>query len=85
MAEAVYALCALTSILCAVLLGRAYGRTRTHLLLWSTLCFVGLAINNVLLFVDLVMLPDVDLRLVRIGSALIAVGLLVYGLIQESR
>ena len=85
MAEAVYALCALTSILCAALLGRAYARTRTHLLLWSTLCFVGLAINNVLLFVDLVLLPDVDLRLVRIGSALSALGLLVYGLIRESR
>lgn len=85
MAEAVYALCAVTSVVCAALLGRAYARTRTRLLLWSTLCFAGLAINNVLLFVDLVLLPDVDLRLIRIGSALIALGLLVYGLIRESR
>ena len=85
MASAVYALCALTSILCAALLGRAYARTRTKLLLWSTLCFVGLAINNVLLFVDLVMLPDVDLRLVRVVSALGALLLLVIGLVWESR
>jgi hydrogenase/urease accessory protein HupE len=85
MASAVYALCALTSILCAALLGRAYARTRTKLLLWSTLCFVGLALNNVLLFVDLVMLPDVDLRLVRAASALGALLLLVIGLVWESR
>ena len=85
MAELTYVLCAATSILCAVLLLRGYLRTRTRLLMWSTLCFIGLAINNILLFVDLVIFPgpDIDLRLERSGSALISIALLVIGLIWE--
>ncbi len=83
MAEATYVLCAATSLLCAILLLRGYLRTRTRLLLWSTLCFFGLAINNALLFLDLVMLPDVDLRIARSGSALVSILLLVIGLIWE--
>ena len=59
MAETVYVLCALTSILCAALLFRAYRGNRSRLLLWSTLCFVGLALNNVFLFVDIVVVPDI--------------------------
>ena len=84
MAELTYVLCALTSILCAILLARGYTRTRTRLLLWSTLCFAGLAINNILLFIDLVVLPDVNLMLIRSGSALFSVLLLVIGLIWEA-
>ena len=86
MAEITYVLCALTSILCAILLARGYARTRTRLLMWSTLCFVGLAINNILLFVDLVIFPgpDIDLRGIRSGSALVSVLLLVIGLIWEA-
>jgi Family of unknown function (DUF5985) len=83
MAELTYVLCAATSILCAVLLARGYARTHTRLLLWSTLCFAGLAINNILLFIDLVLLPDIDLRIVRTGSALVSMLLLVIGLIWE--
>ena len=83
MAEAVYLLCALTSMFCAVLLFRSYRQQRTRLLMWSTWCFVGLAINNVLLFVDLVIIPNTDLTLVRSGFALVAVTLLVIGLIWE--
>jgi hydrogenase/urease accessory protein HupE len=83
MAEIVYVLCTLTSALCAYLLVRSYLRTRSRLLLWSTLCFVGLAINGVLLLVDLVIVPQVDLRILRTGSALAALGLLVFGLIWE--
>ncbi len=85
MAESVYILCALTSLLCAGLLVRHYRRQRTRLLLWSTLCFGGLALNNALLFVDLVVVPDLDLALVRTGMALIAMTMLVIGLIWESR
>ena len=85
MAELVYILCATTSALCAVLLGRAYARTRTRLLLWSTWCFLFLAINNVFLVVDLMVLPDVDLRLVRTGAGLAGMILLVVGLVWESR
>ena len=85
MAEAVYLLCALTSGGCAVLLLRAYARSRTRLLLWCALCFVGLALNNVLLFTDLVLVPDVDLSVIRQLPALAGVMVLVYGLIWDVR
>ena len=85
MPELVYVLCALTSVLCAGLLLRSYRSNRSRLLLWSTLCFVGLALNNIMLFVDLVLVPGFDLRWVRSGSALTAMGLLTIGLVWESR
>lgn len=85
MAEVVYVLCALTSVLCAGLLLRSYRGNRTRLLLWSTLCFVGLALNNIFLFVDLVLVPDIDMRFVRTGSALIGLVTLVIGLVGESK
>ena len=81
----VYALCAITSIACAYLLLRRYARTGVRLLLWSGLCFVGLALNNVLLFIDVKLLPETDLSLIRTLPALAGVALLVYGLIWESR
>ncbi len=80
-----YVLCAGTSIACAVLLVRSYRRARLRLLLWSALCFVGLAVNNVLLVIDRSILPDVDLSLLRDASGLVAVGILLFGLIWESR
>ena len=85
MAEIVYALCAITSILCATLLLRSYGRTRTRLLLWSGLCFVGLALNNVLLFVDLAVIATVDLSELRDLSGFAGVALLVFGLVWETK
>jgi hypothetical protein len=85
MAEAVYSLCALASIGCAGLLLRAYARARTRLLLWCALCFVGLAVNNAILFVDLVVVPDVDLSLIRQLSAFVSVLLLLYGLVWDAR
>jgi len=85
MAELVYVLCAVTSIACAVLLLRGYWRSRMRLLFWSGLCFAGLALNYVVLFVDLVIIPSVDLSLVRSGSALIAMLVLLFGLVWESR
>ena len=81
----VYALCALTSIACAWLLLRGYARTRVRLLLWSGLCFTGLALNNILLFIDVRVLPDVDLSIVRTIPAVIGVLLLVFGLVWETR
>ena len=81
MAEVVYILCSATSILCAVMLVRAYGRQRSRLLFGGSLCFAGLALNNVLLFVDLVLVPDVDLELWRLLIALGALGALVVGLV----
>lgn len=85
MAEVVYALCVLTSILCAALLFRSYRSTRSRLLLWSMLCFTGLAVHNVLMLLDLVVLPDIDLRLLRSISGFVAMALLVTGLVWESR
>jgi len=85
MAELVYVLCAATSIVCAVLLLRGYRASRTRLLFWSSLCFVGLAINSILLFVDLIELPDIDLFWWRTAAALVAMMVLLFGLIWEIR
>lgn len=84
LANAIYALCALTSIVCAVLLVRGYHRSRVRLLFWSAWCFAGLALNNILLIVDLRVLPQVDLEIWRTVPAVIGVALLVYGLVWES-
>ena len=85
MAEAVYILCALTSLLCAVLLLRAWRRSRLRLLLWSALCFAGLAVNNGVLLLDLVIFPDVDFSVWRGATALVSVSVLLYGLIWEGQ
>jgi len=80
----VYLLCFVTSSACAFLLGRSYGKTGARLLLWSSLCFFFLAINNLLLVVDLVFLPaDVDLRFARVIAALIAVCVLLFGFVWD--
>jgi len=83
MAEVVYLLCAGTSIACAILLYRGFRQTRTRLLFWSSLCFAGLALNNVLLFVDLVIVPATDLSTLRGLVALAAIMILLLGLIWE--
>ncbi len=83
MAPLAYGVGVLTSIFCAFLLIRRYLRQRTAMLLWCCLCFVGLAVNNVLLFVDLFIVPDVDLDVWRSLTALIALGLMLVGLIWE--
>jgi hypothetical protein len=85
MAEFVYTLCAATSIICAVLLIRSFRRTRTPLLLWSSLCFAGLALNNMLLLIDLVFVPAVDLSILRGSVALAGLLVLLFGLVWESR
>jgi Family of unknown function (DUF5985) len=84
MAESVYILCAATSIICAALLLRGYRARRTKLLFWSCLCFVGLAINNALLLVDLYLVPNVDLFVPRTAVAFAAVVVLLYGLIWDA-
>ena len=79
-----YFLAVLTSGACMVLLFRSYASSGIRLLLWSGLCFVALTINNVLLFLDLVILPDLDLRPYRLTANLIAVLLLLYAFIWET-
>jgi hypothetical protein len=84
MAEAVYLLCAVTSLACAGLLFRSYNRSRMKLILWTSLCFFGLALNNVLLVIDLAVYPEViSLRVVRNLIGLGAVSILVYGMISS--
>ncbi len=85
MAELVYLLCAATSTGCAILLFQGYRRSRTPLLFWSSLCFAGLAANNGLLFLDLVIVPQVDLMLLRSSVALAAMSVLLVGLVWESK
>jgi hypothetical protein len=83
MAKLTYILCGLASLTCAILLIRSYLRGRTPLLLWSSLCFVGLTVNHVMLWCDVVAFPDIDFSLWRSGSALLALALLLFGLIWE--
>jgi hypothetical protein len=83
-AEAVYLLCALTSAACACLLFRAYLANRTPLSFWSSVAFLGLTLNNVLLFVDLVMVPTSDLTELRHGIALAAMFLLNWALVWDA-
>jgi hypothetical protein len=85
MIEAVYVLCTLASIACCVLLLRGHRVRKTRLLFWSSLCFAGLALNSLLVLVDLLVVPGVDLTLPRIFTPLISMALLVYGLIWEAR
>lgn len=83
MAPLIYSLCALTSLACFVLLWRSYASTRSRLLFWSALCFLLLTVNNALLVVDKVILPEVDLTRWRLAAALVAVLLLIFGLVWE--
>lgn len=85
MAIAVYVLTTLISGLCAWLLLRAYARTGSRLLLWSGLCFVGLTADNALLFVDVVVVPDVSLVAWRGLPALVGLVALLYGMVWETR
>ena len=83
MATAVYIMSALISLACAVLLLRSYMQARTGLLLWAAVCFLGLTLNNTLLFVDKVVATDVDLSLWRTIPALAGMLALVFGLLWE--
>jgi hypothetical protein len=80
----VYVLCFLTSAACAWMLERSHVRTGARLLLWSAACFALLALNNLLVVLDLVIWPDdVDLRLLRLIVSLIAILALLWGFIWE--
>ena len=85
MAEGVYILCALTSLFCAGLLIRSYRAQRSRLVLLSSLGFIGLALNNALLVVDLIVVPELDLSLLRTGVATVAMAVLLVSLIWESK
>lgn len=86
MAEIVFTLCALTSLACGAMLARGYRRTGVRLLLLAAFAFFGFALNNAILWVDLLVLPTtVDLSLWRVVPALVGVVILLHGLIGEVR
>jgi predicted transporter len=85
MADIVYLLCAATILACAVLLLRGYRRSGVRLLLWSGLCFVGMALNNALLWVDIKVFPETNLFLLRSLPTLVGLLLLIGGLIWDSQ
>jgi hypothetical protein len=80
-----YLMAVFTCLACTVLLGRSFMKTGERVLLWSTLCFAFLSINNVLLFFDLVVYPtEIDLRAWRLAAALAGLLFLLYGFIWET-
>ncbi|MGB9029837.1 MAG: DUF5985 family protein [Acidobacteriaceae bacterium] len=84
-APAVYILGFLVTLACGVLLFRAYSAVGKRLLLWSAVCFCGLALSNLLVFVDLVLLPQIDLYPLRLLTAAASMLILLYGLIWEGQ
>ena len=85
MATAVYLLCALTSLACAVLLLRGYRQRGVRLLLYSGLAFIGFALGNTMLLVDVVVVPTVDLSLFRNLPVLLGLMVLLYGLVWDTK
>jgi hypothetical protein len=84
MSTVVYGLCALTSLLCSWLLLQGYRRSGTRLLVWSGLCFAGFFMNNVLLIVDLRVMPERDLSILRTLPVLVGLALLIYGMVWDT-
>lgn len=80
----IYLLCVATSLLCAYLLARGYRRRRIRLLVWSAVCFGLLAINNLVLAVDVLLLPEIDLGFFRAFTSLLATGVLLVGFIWDT-
>lgn len=86
MAPLFYGLCTVAALFCAVLLLRAYFRSRYKLLLWGGICFLGLTLNNALLVVDKLIFPEPEINLFtwRLVAALLSVVVLLYGIIWDA-
>lgn len=84
MPGSVFILCAVTCLVCSLLLFRGYRRERVPLLLWSAICFFGLMVDNCMLYADLYVFPDVRMVIWRKIPGLIAIVALLYGLIWEA-
>jgi len=83
-AAIIYGLCTLTALVCTWLLLNAYRRGQYRFLLWSALCFAALTLNNLLLVIDKLVLPEVDLAVLRTVVALLGMTVLLYGLIWDA-
>ena len=79
----VYSLCFATSALCAFLLGRSFGRSRSRMLFWSAMCFALLAVVNFIVILDLLVFPEMDFRPLRLWLSLLAVAVLLFGFIWD--
>ncbi len=79
----VYLLCFATSAACALLLARSYFTSRARLLLWSAVCFLFLAANNLVVVVDMLLIPDISFRVLRLVLALAAVSVLLFGFVWD--
>ena len=83
MAKTVYILAAILSLGCTLMLFRGYRRSRTRFLFWSSLSFVGLTLNIIILFVDMVIFPEIDLSWWGDGAVLVSLFLILYGLLWD--
>jgi hypothetical protein len=83
MAELIYGLCTILSLAIAVMLWRQHRRSPSRMIYWTALCFTGLALSNLVLVVDKLVFPDVDLRVLRHSISLLSIGLLLFGLVYE--
>lgn len=84
-AAIIYLLCALTAAGCSALLFKGYRTSHAPLLFWSALCFAGLTVSNLIVVLDNVFLPMSDFASWRVGIGVASIGVLLYGLITESR
>lgn len=85
MEQAVYILCAATALACGTLLWRGFQRRHVRLLLWCALFFFAMSLENIILFIDLVLIPQTDFTLIRRSTALVGVLVLLYGLVWDTR
>ncbi len=85
MPATVYILCTITALICCVLLFRGYRQAHARLLFWSALCFAALTLQNLFLFLDVIIFPQLDLSLFRLSFSLLAVLFLLYGLIWKDK
>jgi hypothetical protein len=83
MAELIYGLCTILSLAIAVMLWRQHRRSPSRMIYWTALCFTGLALSNLVLVVDKLVFPDIDLRVLRHSISLLSIGLLLFGLVYE--
>lgn len=83
MAELIYGLCTILSLAIAVMLWRQHRRGPSRMIYWTALCFTGLALSNLVLVVDKLVFPDLDLRVLRHSISLLSIGLLLFGLVYE--
>ena len=84
MVEFAYVLNIVVCLICTILLVRGWRHSRSRLLMWSAACFTALTANNLLILVDVLVVPDIDLSVLRAGTALAGFAILLFGLIWES-